>query len=326
MILVKSPFRVSFFGGSTDYKDFYEKHESFIIGCTINKYVYLSIREKPKILSEESIISYSKFEKVKNISDIENPLIRETFKYFGVNNPIEFISFSDIPSKTGLGGSSSYCVGMSYLIRKFLGLEISKKILANDAIKIERKILNESGGIQDQIWAAYGGLNTINIKKDGDFLVKPLPITSEFAKELQDSMVLIYSNEQRISDNVAKSHENKDKTEILQIAKQAYNYFTNENIKEIGYLLYQSWLNKQKISNEISTNSVGNIISKCIGFGAYGAKLLGAGGCGFVLVVCDPITKTKIKETFKNAVLDFNFDFSGATTLFNNNNEICNRY
>lgn len=325
MILVKSPFRVSLFGGSTDYEDFYKENESFIIGCAINKYAYLSLREKPKILSEDSTISYSKFERVKKISEIENPLIRETFKYFKLTSSIEFISFSDIPSRTGLGGSSSYCVGMSYLIRKFLGLETSKKTLANDAIKIERKILNESGGIQDQIWAAYGGLNTIKIKKNGDFLVKPLPVTSEFAKEFQESMVLIYSNEQRVSDNIAKSHENKDKTEILQIAKEAYNCFTDENIKQIGYLLYQSWLNKQKISNQISTSSVGNIISKCIGFGAYGAKLLGAGGCGFVLVICDPITKIKIKETFKNAVLDFSFDFSGATTIFNNN-EVCNRY
>lgn len=322
MILVKSPFRVSFFGGSTDYKDFYENNESFIIGCAINKYAYLSIREKPKILSEDSTISYSKFERVKSNTDIENPLIRETFRYFNLNDPIEFISFSDIPSRTGLGGSSSYCVGMCYLIRKFLNKEISKKILANDAIQIERKILNESGGIQDQIWAAYGGLNTIRIKKDGDFLVKPLPVTEEFRKELQDSMVLIYSNEQRSSDNVAKSHENKDKTQILELSKQAYNYFTEENIKQIGYLLYESWLSKQKISKDISTSSVGSIISKCIGFGAYGAKLLGAGGCGFVLVICDPKTKGKIKETFGNSVMDFKFDFSGASTIFDNFNEI----
>lgn len=324
MILVKSPFRVSLFGGSTDYKDFYEKHESFIIGCAIRKYAYLSIREKPIILSEDTTISYSKFERVKNISDIENPLIRETFKYFRIRSPIEFISFSDIPSRTGLGGSSSYCVGMSYLIRKFLNLETSKKILAKDAIEIERNILNESGGIQDQIWAAYGGLNTINIKKDGDFLVKPLPVTEEFKKELEDSMVLIYSNEQRQSDNVAKSHENQNRLEILQLAKAAYSSFVNENIREIGNLLYQSWIEKRKISNQITTSSVNNIIITCIGLGAYGAKLLGAGGCGFVLVICDPKVKTKIRETFGNSVLDFKFDFSGASTIFNNANEILN--
>ena len=217
MILVKAPFRVSFFGGSTDYADFYEQHGSFIFGCTINKYAYLSIRNKPKILSEASTISYSKFERVKNLSDIENPLIRETLKYFGINGAIEFISFSDIPSRTGLGGSSSYCVGMSHLLRTFLGKNISKNQIARDAIEIERNILKESGGIQDQIWAAYGGLNTIEIRKNGNFFVKPLPITNEFRGHLRDSMVLIYSNEQRVSNNVAKSHENKDKTPILKI-------------------------------------------------------------------------------------------------------------
>jgi D-glycero-alpha-D-manno-heptose-7-phosphate kinase len=324
MILVRSPFRVSFFGGSTDYKDFYEKHGSFIIGCCIDKYTYLSLREKPKILSEETTISYSKIERIKKISNIENPLIRETFKYFNINRPVEFISFSDIPSRTGLGGSSSYCVGMSYLLRKFLNLETSKKTLAKDAIEIERNILKDSGGIQDQIWASYGGLNTIDINQNGDFSVKPLPVTEEFRKELQESMVLIYSNEQRDSDNVAKSHENKDKLEILDLAKSAYKSFVGENVAEIGYLLYQSWISKSRISSHISTSSVNDIIVKCIGLGAYGAKLLGAGGCGFVLVVCNPKVKKKIQETFGNSVLDFNFDFSGASTIFNNTDEIRN--
>ena len=321
MILVKSPFRVSLFGGSTDYEEFYREHGSFIIGCSINKYAYLSIREKPQILSDESTISYSKFERIKKLEDIENNLIRETFKYFNINKAIEFISFSDIPSRTGLGGSSSYCVGMSYLIRKFLNLGISKREIAKDAIKIEREILKESGGIQDQIWAAYGGLGTISIDKSGTFSVKPLPVTEEFKDELQNSMVLIYSNEQRESDNVAKSHEKQDKREILRLSHIAYDSFLSENVKGIGELLYQSWLEKSKISKHISTESVDKIISQCMSLGAYGAKLLGAGGCGFVLVVCDPNTKKKIQETFNKNILDFKFDNSGVSTIFNNTHD-----
>ena len=322
MILVKSPFRVSLFGGSTDYEEFYKEHESFIIGCSINKYAYLSLREKPQILSDESTISYSKFERIKKLEDIENNLIRETFKYFNIDKAIEFISFSDIPSRTGLGGSSSYCVGMSYLIRKFLNLKISKREIANDAINIERGILKESGGIQDQIWAAYGGLGTISINKFGLFSVKPLPVTEEFKEELQKSMILIYSNGQRESDNIAKSHEKQDKTEILRIARLAYQSFLSEDIKEIGELLHQSWLEKSKISKHISTESVDRIISQCMSMGAYGAKLLGAGGGGFVLVVCDPNTKKKIQETFHKNILEFKFDNSGVSTIFNNTNEL----
>lgn len=322
MILVKSPFRVSLFGGSTDYEEFYKEHESFIIGCSINKYAYLSLREKPQILSDESTISYSKFERIKKLEDIENNLIRETFKYFNIDKAIEFISFSDIPSRTGLGGSSSYCVGMSYLIRKFLNLKISKREIANDAINIERGILKESGGIQDQIWAAYGGLGTISINKFGLFSVKPLPVTEEFKEELQKSMILIYSNGQRESDNIAKSHEKQDKTEILRIARLAYQSFLSEDIKEIGELLHQSWLEKSKISKYISTESVDRIISQCMSMGAYGAKLLGAGGGGFVLVVCDPNAKKKIQETFHKNILEFKFDNSGVSTIFNNTNEL----
>ena len=321
MILVKSPFRISFFGGSTDYKDFYQKNGSFLIGCAINKYAYLSIRERPKILSGESVISYSKFERVKDVAEITNPLIRETLKYFNLNKTIELISFSDIPSRTGLGGSSSYCVGMSYLLRKFLKLETSKKTLARDAIEIERNILKESGGIQDQIWAAYGGMNTITINKNNDFLVKPLPITEEFKKEFKNSIVLIYSNEQRESNGVARSHENKDRIKILDLSKQAYDCFVSENIEGIGALLYQAWLEKTKISNKISTDSVDQIIAKCMSLGAYGAKLLGAGGGGFALVICDPKVKKKIKEIFSESILDFDFDSEGASTMFNGRGE-----
>lgn len=322
MILVKSPFRVSFFGGSTDYADFYEQHGSFIFGCAINKYAYVSIRNKPKILSEASTISYSKFERVKDLNNIENPIIRETLKYFGIDGAIEFLSFSDVPSRTGLGGSSSYCVGMSHLLRTFLNKKISKKQIAKDAIEIERNILKESGGIQDQIWAAYGGLNTIEINKNGDFFVKPLPITNDFKDHLLDSMVLIYSNEQRISDNVAKSHENKDKTSILKLSHEAYAHLLSEDIKSMGSLMYQAWLEKSKISNHVSTKSVDDIISTCMNIGAYGAKLLGAGGCGFVLVLCDPCVKKKISEIFIDNILEFDFDYNGASTMFNSSNEI----
>jgi D-glycero-alpha-D-manno-heptose-7-phosphate kinase len=318
MLLVKSPFRVSLFGGSTDYKEFYQKQDSFIIGFAIDKYIYLSVREKPKILPQDSTVSYSKLETFKHVDEIENPLIRETFRYFNLKKSIEFISFPDIPSRTGLGGSSSYCVGMSYLMRKFLNLEISKKIIAKDAIEIERNILKESGGIQDQIWAAYGGLNTISIDSSGDFAVKPLPITEDFKKELKNSMVLIYTNEQRESNEVAKSHEKQDKMQILELAHQAYSSIMSEDIQKIGQLLHRSWLAKRKISNQISTNSVDNIISTCLSMGAFGAKLLGAGGCGFVLVMCDLKIKSKINEVFSNNILEFEFDYSGVSTIFDN--------
>ena len=320
MIIVKAPFRISFFGGSTDYKEFYEKNGSFLIGSTIDKYVYLTMRKRPSILPKQSVITYSKLQHVENWDEIQNPLIREILKYRNINEAIEFFSFSDIPSRTGLGGSSAFCVGMLYLIDQIRkDRVICSPHLAKEAIRVERDILQEPGGIQDQIWPVYGGLNTIEIQKDGDFLVKPLAVTKEFKEELQNSMVLIYTNEQREQDSIAKSHENRDKTSILQIAKEAHRFFLNEDIEQIGRLLHKSWEEKQKISPLISTGKINTIISEVMGMGAYGVKLLGAGGCGFVLVICNPKIKRKIVEKFKNNILDFKFENSGVQVIYNGN-------
>lgn len=315
MYIIKSPFRISLFGGSTDYKDFYEKKESFIIGTTIDKYVYMSLRQMPKILPNQSTFTYSGREIVTSFNDIKNPLIREVVKYYNIPFNIEFTSFTDIPSRTGLGGSSSFCVGLCYVIRKMLGMDISKKQITDDAIFIERTVLKESGGIQDQIWASYGGINSIQIDNTGKFLVKPLPITSEFKKELESSMILIYSNEQRNTNDIATSHENKEKDNILQISKEAYNLFLKEDIKNIGLLLYESWMEKKKISDLISNSNIDSIINRCMELNAYGAKLLGSGGCGFILVMCNESSKSKIQSEFKDIILDFKFESNGVTRI-----------
>lgn len=317
MIIVKSPFRISFFGGSTDYKEFYEKHGSFVIGTTIDKYVYLSMRKRPALLPAESVITYSQQQHVTKWDDIHNPLIREILKYRNINLPIEFNSYADVPSRVGLGGSSSFCVGMLYLVDKVMKNQIiTNKGLALDAIRIEREILKEAGGIQDQIWPAYGGLNTIEIQPTGEFLVKPLSVTPEFTEKLQKSMVLIYTNEQREQDAIAKSHENKDKTAILQIAKEAHQYFLNEDIEGIGKLLYEGWKEKNKISPLISTGKIGQIIDASMEMGAYGCKLLGAGGCGFVLVVCKPEIRHRFVKKFTDSILEFKFEDKAVSTIY----------
>lgn len=316
MIIVKSPLRISLFGGSTDYESFYKEHGSFLIGTTINKYVYLSMRYRAKILSNESIITYSKSDIVKTWDGIKNPLIRETLKYKKLNQPIDFNAFSDIPSRTGLGGSSSFCVGLLYLINCLQKTKQNKKSLAKDAIHIERHVLKEAGGIQDQIWPVYGGLDTIEITQNGSFFVKPLAVTEEFKDELQQSMILVYTNDQREQDAIAKSHENKDKMAILQIAKEAHQYFLKENIKSVGHLLYKAWTEKRKISNLISTQKIDDIAQTIMSLGAYGIKLLGSGGCGFILVICDPHTKLKIANKFGHNTMDFKFDSQGVTEIF----------
>jgi D-glycero-alpha-D-manno-heptose-7-phosphate kinase len=316
MVIVKSPFRISFFGGSTDYESHYKEYGSFIIGTTIDKYVYLSMRLRPKILPDESVVVYSKLENVKNISDIHQPLIRETLKYCNINQPIEFNSFSDIPSRTGLGGSSSYCVGLLYLIYKILKKDINKRKLAQDAINIERHILKEAGGIQDSIWPAYGGLNSIEINTNGDFFVKPLPVTEDFKKELENSVVLIYTNEQRNQDEIARSHENKNKEGLLKLSKESYQYFLKEDIKNIGRLFFETWNEKSKLSSLISNGRIDEMMNQAMSMGAYGSKLLGSGGCGFIAVICDPSVGKKIKETFRDNTFDIKFESDGVSQIY----------
>jgi galactokinase/mevalonate kinase-like predicted kinase len=207
---------------------------------------------------------------------------------------------------------------MAYTIKMMNNEKINKIDLINSAIKIEREILNESGGIQDQIWPFAKGFSTIEITKDGKYFTKPLPITEQFEQELQNSMVLIYTDEQRTSDLIAKSHESdvNNKLNILEVAKESYKLFLKEDLKNIGKLLYQSWLNKEKISPQISNNKIKEIIDDVMYMGAYGAKLLGSGGCGFVLTICNEKTKKLIVKKYKESILDFNIDKTGVTSIY----------
>lgn len=317
MIIAKTPLRISLFGGSTDYESFYKEHGSFLIGTTIDKYSYLSMRFRPRILSNEHLIVYSKMDYSKDFEGIQNPLIRETLRYGGVKDFIELFSFADIPSRTGLGGSSSYCVGLLYLIDQLYGRTSDKKKLVNDAITVERKILKETGGIQDQIWPAYGGLNSIEINTAGKYSVKPMPVSEDFRKELEDSMVLIYTNEQRNQNEIAEAHENKDKKQILQLSRQAYTAFVQEDIKTIGQLLHSSWKEKRAIDPRlISSQKVDDAIAQIMLNGAYGAKLLGTGGCGFILAICNSHAKERLSSIYGDFVLPFKFESDGVRRIY----------
>jgi len=316
MIIVKSPLRISFFGGSTDYASFYKEHGSFIIGTTIDKYVWLSARYRAKILPREHSIGYSKLEIVSSIDDIQNPLIREVLRYHDVRDYIDFNSFADVPSRTGLGGSSSFCVGMVHLMKKLKDEPLNKNDMVKTAIHIEQNILKESGGIQDSIWAAHGGFNTITIEKNGEFIVKPVPVSEKFKREFEDALVLIYTNDQRNQNKIAQSHEGKDKKKILELARKAYTAFVKEDIEEIGRLLFEAWKEKRNISPLISTQKIDTLVEKVMDMGAFGAKLLGSGGCGFLMILCNPATKKKIVEEFKENVLEFKFENHGSSIVY----------
>lgn len=325
MIICKAPLRLSFFGGSTDYKSFYEEHGSFIIGTTIDKYVYVSLRMRPQIVSDKSIITYSKQEIVEccDWDKIEHPLIREALKFYDVKFAIDLHTFADIPSRTGLGGSSAFCAALIKALSGYINppnMYIRKQAVARFCIHLEREILNEKGGLQDQIWAAYGGFNTIEINREGEFKVKPLPISREFKKEFEDSLILVYTGSQRNTSTVAEEHDNKNKDkykiEMREISYKAYDSFLNEDIKNLGHLLELSWERKKEISPLISNKNVDNICLKLKKFGCYGTKLCGAGDGGFVLGIGPKKAIQKAKSFYIDRNFDVGFSSGGVQNVF----------
>jgi len=316
MVITRSPCRISFFGGSSDYEDFYKNYGSFIISTTVDKYNYISARFRPKIISREYAISS---QVIKDINDLANPLIRETIKKYNTSHrALDINLFSDIPSRTGLGGSSSCCCALIAALNNLNKQSFTKKQISQGAIHVERVLLNESGGIQDQIAASYGGFNTIEIFKNGDFNVKPLPITQEFKDYFLSCISLVYVKSERKGTIVADSHKNKDKTSILKYAQEAYEFFCKEDLASITSLIKHSWLEKKNISSQVSTQETDSLEKELYSLGAKAVKLLGAGGSGFLLSVSDPSTNNNIKKIFKNRVLDFKFDTEGTTCIFTN--------
>jgi D-glycero-alpha-D-manno-heptose-7-phosphate kinase len=323
MIISRAPFRISLFGGSTDYEDYYSKYGSLLVGTTIDKYFYSSFRYRPQLLADQSVISYSQIENVNDLEDIKHPLIRAIMDYYGIKRAIDLHLFADIPSRTGLGGSSAFCVSLLAIMNKIWNSQdIDKHVLAEDAIEIERNILKESGGIQDQIWASYGGFNSVHIDTHGDFKVKPIPISEEFKKEFNRSIVLVYTKEDNRTDLVAKSHENKYKHMLQYLAKEGYEALVKEDIKSAGQILLESWQEKQKISDLISTSKIDEIAEKMLKNGCYGVKLLGSGGSGFLLGIGHSDAIRKCRLDFTDRILDFKFENEGVSFVFQSKNHI----
>lgn len=318
MIISKTPFRVSLFGGSTDYESYYSKYGSLLVGFTIDKYCYTMVRKTPKILGYKTRVSYSKVEVLNDNSRIEHNGVRGVLEYLKIKYGVEIAHISDIPSQTGTGSSSSFIVGLLNAFYAIQNKKPTKKELAQEAIYIERKLLNESGGIQDQIWAAYGGFNSIDISKTGDFQVKPLPVSSEFIEKFFSRCVLIYMGKTRKSYKIAKSHDcnSKYKENIQKIAHKGYKSFLDQDIDGIATLLNQSWEEKKRVSELVSSDEIDLRYKELKENGVIGGKLLGSGGSGFMFgVLGDGITKSDFKKKYRSNFLDFTVSLNGSEII-----------
>ncbi len=321
MIITRAPTRVSIFGGSTDYLSFFSKHSSLLLGFAINKYIYVTIKPINQSLSNDFIINYSQREVVNSVDKIQNPGIRATLQYFDVNIPLEIHVMGDLPAKTGLGTSSALIVGLINALRKLKGQTVSKNSLIKDSIRIERHLLLESGGIQDNIFSSVGGFNSIDINTKGQWTVRPLPLSENFLQEFKNNSLLLYSGQQRKSHDVAKSHEGPNteqyKKEIQKIAHEGNEAFYNEDLETIGKLLDKSWLQKRQISPLISNDKIDSIYNRAHECeGTLGLKLLGSGDSGFIFIISTK--KEKLIQHLDLPAINYDFDYEGSKVIFSN--------
>lgn len=328
MIITKTPYRISFFGGGSDYPSWYERYGGLVINCTINKHVYISIRELNKFFKHNYRISYSKIEETCNVNDIQHSVVRECLKKYqqNKNSGFEIHYDGDLPSRSGMGSSSAFVVGLINAKMAFNKKKISKYNLAKESILFEQKILNETVGIQDQISCCYGGLNLVKINKNGQFHVKNLLSKKKDLKDLSDKLILIYTGKLRtakyVADTYVKKLNNEKKQDmnlILEQTKLAHKLLLKKDFDSFGELLNETWMIKKKLSSAVSNSRINNVYNTCISLGAKGGKLLGAGGGGFFLIYANPDVQKKIKKKLnKFTVLPVEFTNLGSEIIFNN--------
>jgi D-glycero-alpha-D-manno-heptose-7-phosphate kinase len=296
MIITRTPLRVSFFGGGTDYPVWYKEHGGAVLSTAIDKYCYITCRRLPPFFDYRSRISYSKVENVADNEAIEHPAVRGCLQFLGIKEGVEIHHVADLPARTGLGTSSAFTVGLLLGLYALGDRMRDKHALAQDAIHVEQEVLCEAVGAQDQVAAAYGGFNHISFHVDGSVQVKPMLAAADRLAELQNHMTLFFTGFARTASEIAKEQVKetpKRKTELttmLQMVDEAVDIVSNERreIQEFGRLLHESWSLKKALTNRITNPQIDEIYGAGLAAGAIGGKLLGAGGGGFMLFFVPP--------------------------------------
>lgn len=304
MIITKTPLRISFFGGGTDYPDYFTKYgEGAVLGTAIDKYVFVSIAKFYSKLFDYSIrISYKQVECVNSLDEITHTPFRECLRLHGIENDVEVDYTAELPAYTGLGSSSSFIVGLLKSLHAFKGQEINKLDLAREAIRVEREILHESVGYQDQTFASFGGLNVIKFTQD-KITVQPVILSQPRLDDFENHLMLFFTGIKRkaseiVSKQITKVDQNKETLDSLrQMVNQAHDILAGtSHLSEFGKLLDKGWRMKKKLDDTISNDTIDKIYDDGISAGALGGKLLGAGGGGFVLFFVPPAKKESVRS------------------------------
>lgn len=329
MIICKTPLRISFFGGGTDFPNWYNKNGGSVISTTINKYCYSTLRTLPPFFNFKFRLRYYRTELVSNIEKINHPTIREVLKKYHTNNDkgLEIAHYADVPGLSGLGGSSAFTISLLNLVSSYNDQKISKKKLAELAINLEQNILKEKVGSQDQVACSYGGFNIIKFRRN-KIDVKKIKINSNIQNFLEKNLTIVYSGFPR------KAHFiEKDKIKLLKEKQNYYNEMknitneasklflyknTNNFTKEFSYLLNESWKLKKNFSSKVTNNKINRLFENCLSNGAVAGKILGAGGGGFCLFLSKNSTeKIKLIRSLKKSIfMDIKFENMGSKIIY----------
>jgi D-glycero-alpha-D-manno-heptose-7-phosphate kinase len=324
MIISRTPLRISFFGGGTDYPAWYRVHGGAVLATTIDKYCYLTCRHLPPFFEHRIRVAYSQIENCNTVDEIAHPAVREVLRHLNFSRGVEIHYDGDLPARSGMGSSSAFTVGLLHALYALNGNMPSKRQLAMESIHVEQERLKETVGSQDQVLAAYGGFNHVTFLSNGEISVRPITCVPERMKELNAHFMLFYTGIKRTASNVAESYVNgldarKRQLRIMkELTEEGISIVTsNQDITAFGELLHEAWQAKRSLSSQVSNSHVDDIYEQAMAAGAVGGKLLGAGGGGFFLVFAPPAVQQQIREKLNKLIyVPFKFEFSGSQIIF----------
>ena len=326
MIISRTPFRVSFVGGGTDYPDWFRAHGGAVLSTTIDKYCYISLRELPPFFDHRYRIVYSVIESVKEVSEIKHPAVRAVLEWTGNDRGLEIHHDGDLPARSGLGSSSAFTVGLIHAVKALDGQPITKDELARSAIHVEQCVIREPVGSQDQISTAVGGFNRIQFMPDGEFHVTPIGLPREKLEWLEQHLMLVFTGISRNSSDVARTkvenlrHRAAELQAMREMVDHAFEvlHSPRTSIVEFGKLLHDGWALKKRLSDRVSTPHIDQLYDAARRAGAIGGKILGAGGGGFVLLFVEPPNHRAVKEALGGLLhVPFHFESSGSRLVLN---------
>ncbi len=323
MIITKTPYRISFFGGGSDYPEWYKKFGGSVLSTTIDKFIYISCRELPPFFEHKYRIVWSKIENVKEINQIQHLTVKKLLQYNKIKSGLEIHYDGDLPARSGMGSSSSFSVGLMCALIKFQKKNISNINLAKQAINFEQKIMKETVGSQDQVAASIGGFNKIKFLKNEKIIIKK--ILSKNLKKLNSNLLLLYTGIQRNASIIANNYvhklsnqKEKNIRKIIEKVDLGEKIIKSGNLDDFGELLHETWIEKKDLSSSVSNNKIDELYKICMENGAKGGKLLGAGGGGFLLIYIKNEKKKKLLNKLKNIInIPFKFSDEGCEVILN---------